>query len=196
MSGFRTSSTIEIFLTENSRKQRDGVLSQKMEIQKQLHLNKEEMVQKFQLVKEGKIDPTTLLNDGQKNLADTKGCEKNSQMPRAQPGGKMDLESKTAKAKQAVSYMRTHKGKTIDLFEFREGEPKDKAVDRLVALQNREMLELLEREQTNENARQLELKAVLDDLEKARLIKIHQVKRAKATEAVNNLNKYVFTIFL
>lgn len=30
--------------------------------------------------------------------------------------------------------MRTHKGKTIDTFEFREGEPKDKAVDRLVAL--------------------------------------------------------------
>lgn len=167
---------------QKTKQEKHEVLQGKAEIKKKIEFEKQEMQEKFKLVQQGKLDPTSL-----------KIVDVNNYTSGATEKTKKKVQSNfDVNAEQ--NYQKPFPNK--DKLETREEEnsrirdmPPQKKLEQIRTRQNREMLRLLEDEQVEENKREMELARVVDNGEKKRLKNIFDVEKQKAKERIEALAK-------
>jgi len=209
-------------LTDNEKigqmkSEKKQLLHEKADIKAKIDRDREELARKFQLVKEGKMDPNSLVGGtgsagSEKGTANEAGsmnarttAQKRKINTSVSPTKKNDLNASGEAQKSTNAFNRTSelpkaaqppkpkppqasKNATgKTAFETKPGETFEDALIRLKDIQGREMLRVLDEESKAENNRESELLVVTDLVERKRLAKIHGVQKARAKERINQI---------
>jgi hypothetical protein len=200
---------------DDLKSEKNKLMKEKMEVKIKIDKDKEILAQKFQLVKEGKLDPASLGvgsdTDHPTAAAVHRSSSQANQKMRNQPGQPKNLvressqprvtfkeekvsgdqSAPTGLPKQPIKGAKSVKDKEkgTGKFQVKEGENLAGASKRLKDVQGREILKVLEEESNEENKRETELSLVTDPMERKRLSKIHGVQKAKAKERINAIMK-------
>ena len=206
-------------LTDNEKidqmkSEKKQLLHEKADIKAKIDRDREELARKFQLVKEGKMDPNSLVGGsagsekgpaigGSMNeraatqkrkvttsTSPTKPAEHNKSADRPQGSTQLNRTGEQPKAQQPPKPKQSQANKNAPgrtAFESKPGETVEDAMIRLKDIQGREMLRVLDEESKAENARESELLVVTDLVERKRLAKIHGVQKARAKERISQI---------
>lgn len=159
---------------ENIKKEKEKLYESRRIMQQEITLNKQKMLEQFEKMKQGKIDP--------KKLSDEMQIKAKSQ--EAIPDNQTE---KNPVKKESI------KNNSVNLPKpkaFISKEAAEKQLEDLKLKLNDEMKTILDEEEKNEQQRDEELDKVTDEAERIEMEKAHGFERAKAQKRITDLAAY------